>query len=142
MSARLVPVYRQNLPKGSNLNIVPPQWSAAQKRWLALAPAARYQASVLAKLCGVCPRQLQRQFQLMLGCCPQKWLDGLRLAEIEKRLLAGEQLKKALSELGYAHSSTFYRQYRAWRKMPPLQFLVQCAQNSEPGNAVMRLVPQ
>lgn len=53
------------------------------QRWIGHAPQAAYHAGKLAKLEGVCLRQLERQFDEVLALHPQEWLHELLMFEAQ-----------------------------------------------------------
>jgi len=92
-------------------------------RWEQLAKAAHYNVRELARLCYLSVRQLERDFNCHLGRSPQRWLNEQRLKEAQKRLLAGDPVKKVAFELGFKQPSHFCRQFKLWHHATPSQFV-------------------
>ncbi|HVR35717.1 MAG TPA: helix-turn-helix transcriptional regulator [Methylomirabilota bacterium] len=90
--------------------------------WAALAREARYHASDLARLCRICPRQLQRYFHEELEQSPQQWLDDLRLRKAAELLLNGAHVKEVAYELHFTDPSHFIRRFKRKYGHTPLQF--------------------
>ena len=94
-----------------------------EPQWQELAQAARYNAVVLAKLCKLTTRQLQRRFRHALGCSPQAWLDGQRILAAKQLLLSGYSVKGTASELHFKQTSHFCRQFKMSNDMTALEFV-------------------
>lgn len=93
-----------------------------QERWVELAGAADYNASKLAKLCGLSTRQLQRQFQRRLQRTPQEWLNELRMNTARQMLLSGLPVKRVAYELGFKYPSHFCQRFKSAHQMTPSEF--------------------
>src|ERR1700753_3168092 len=91
-------------------------------QWEELAVLARYDANVLARMCEVSPRQLQRYFRRIFNCCPQRWLDKKRIGVAQRRLLAGETIKKGALRLGFKQVSHFCRHFKSLCHMTASEF--------------------
>jgi len=59
-----------------------------------LAQTAGYGAQKLAVLSSLSPRQFRRIFHERFGCSPKEWLNALKLINAQRRLLAGESVRK------------------------------------------------
>jgi len=90
--------------------------------WEELARAAHYDANVLAKLCEISPRQLQRHFRRHFHRTPQHWLNERRLLAAQSLLLSGDSVKKVALDLGFKQTSHFCRQFKSRNQMTPSQF--------------------
>ncbi len=90
--------------------------------WAERALAANWLAATLAKNCGVSPRRLQRYFQRHFARPPQDWLNEQRLKAAPPKLLA-RPVKVVASELGYKQSSHFCREFKAYHKLTPSEFV-------------------
>jgi transcriptional regulator GlxA family with amidase domain len=95
----------------------------AEYEWEKLVEPAHFNANELARLCGVTPRQLQRQFQQHLRCSPQFWLDLQKLIYAQRLLLAGYSVKNASSESHFRCCSHFCRKFKAHYHMTPSEFV-------------------
>lgn len=80
--------------------------------WEQLAEAAHFDVKELAYLCDVSTRQLQRQFQFLLGRSPQDWLNEQRLKAAQPLLVSGLKVKEVARLLGYKRSSHFCREFK------------------------------
>ncbi|MGN6556086.1 MAG: helix-turn-helix transcriptional regulator [Verrucomicrobiota bacterium] len=87
-----------------------------------LAIQANYDGRILANLCGISPRQLQRLFKSTLGCSPQEWLIELKVFQAKVKLLAREPVKKVALDLNYKHASHFCYQFKSVVGMTPSEF--------------------
>ncbi len=97
---------------------------AIEGGWEKLAEEANYNAREMARLCRLSTRQLQREFRRSLGRTPQDWLNERRLLAAERRLLAGEEIKKLALDLGFKQTSHFHRQFKAVKRMTPVEFVL------------------
>ncbi|HEY1170218.1 MAG TPA: helix-turn-helix transcriptional regulator [Verrucomicrobiae bacterium] len=97
-----------------------------KRGWLRLAKEARFNASRLAKLCGITLRQLERQAQQTLGCTPQTWLDEQRMVAAQLLLRETDTVKEVAFRLGYTQASHFCRQFKQYYELTPTQFILQC----------------
>lgn len=91
--------------------------------WENLAGTAHYKARELAKLCGMSTRQLERLFQRELNRTPQDWLNEQRIDAAWRLLMLGGSVKSVAFELGFKQVSHFCRQFKAYKRVTPSQFL-------------------
>jgi AraC family transcriptional regulator len=91
--------------------------------WERLASTAHYDATVLAKMCQLSVRQLQRDFRRLCSRTPQDWLNEQRLQAAQTLLLSGRPIKSIAFELGFKQMSHFCRQFKALYKVTPSQFI-------------------
>src|SRR5436190_22311233 len=87
-----------------------------------LAEKADYDTTKLAVECQLSLRQLQRLFQISLGCSPQKWLNDLRIFRAQGRLLLGQPVKQIAHEMGYRDTSYFCHQFKRLCGVTPSEF--------------------
>ena len=92
-------------------------------KWEAFADRANYKAPFLAKLCGVSPRQMRRQFNFLLGKSPQRWLDEYRLRRAMELLCPAKMVKHVSLTLKFKCFSHFCRQFKSFTGMTPSQFI-------------------
>jgi AraC family transcriptional regulator len=92
------------------------------RHWEELAVTARYDAKVLARLCGLSARQLQREYRRVLQCSPQSWLNERRMAAARSMLQAGVPVKRVAFELGFKQPSHFCRQFKSYNRLTPSEF--------------------
>jgi AraC-like DNA-binding protein len=78
----------------------------------ALAVRACYSGSILAALCGVSLRQLQRHVQSSYFRPLGEWLNALRLRHAYQRLSEGCLVKETAFSLGYKQVSHFSRNFK------------------------------
>src|SRR3954452_3502631 len=80
--------------------------------WSALGKEADYEARLLARVCGVSPRQLQRYFKNRFQKSPQAWLDEKRLGEADGYLKSGLSIKETAFLLHFKCVPHFSRQFK------------------------------
>ena len=95
-----------------------------------LAQAAGYEAGKLAIMSSLSPRQFRRIFHNRFGCSPREWLNQLKLISAQRRLLAGEPVKRIAFELGYHHPSAFCYWFKCASGLWPSDYV-----NSSTGTA-------
>jgi AraC family transcriptional regulator len=93
------------------------------EQWTQMAATSRYDAKMLARLCNLSVRQLERDFRRELDRPPQDWLNGRRIEAAKSSLLAGEPVKKVAFDLGYKQASHFCRQFKKSSTLTPSQFV-------------------
>lgn len=89
-----------------------------------LAIVAHYNCRQVASLCHLSVRQLQRKFNQLFHCSPQKWLDERRIRDAQGLLLLGLPVKAVALELGFKHVSHFCRQFKSQNKVTPREFVM------------------
>jgi iron complex transport system substrate-binding protein len=88
--------------------------------WSRRAMLARYRVKELASLCGVSPRHLQRFIRQTEGCCPQQWLNRLKLEFAAGAILKDQTpVKEVAAEFGYSDTAHFSRAFRRYHGVPP-----------------------
>ena len=87
--------------------------------WWERAAQAEYRAPVLASLCSVSLRTLQRFFQQKLRTSPQKWLNQVRQLEAEQLAKTGARTKEIAYRLGFRQPSHFCRQFKEHHGISP-----------------------
>ena len=87
------------------------------------AAEAHFCVKRFAALLGMGPRTLERRFREVFDCTPDCWLARERMRKAAILLQKGEQAKEAAAELGFQHSSSFYRYFRRWYGCTPAQFV-------------------
>jgi AraC-like DNA-binding protein len=98
-----------------------------EQDWRELARQAKWSPSGLAQRCEVSLRTLERQFHQIFGQSPKTWLSIQRQNEAKELLQDHTPIKKAAALIGYAHASTFTREFKkqtgkcpsAWAKPAP-----------------------
>jgi|ERR1044071_8739101 AraC-like DNA-binding protein len=96
-----------------------------------LAEKSSYDAKRLAILCKLSTRQLERVFQDIVGCSPQKWLNRAKILEAQKRLLTNQTVKEVAFQMGYRHASYFCHQFKTFCGSTPKQFRAEHNSNSK-----------
>lgn len=92
--------------------------------WEPLAAQAQYNAKLLAGLCQVSLRQLERFWKSSFGQAPQAWLDAIRLKKAQELLIGGLTVKETAFSLGFKQSSHFCRKFKRHTGTTPHEFLV------------------
>lgn len=93
-----------------------------------VAAKADYDAAKVAILLNISKRHLERKFQSLLGCSPQRWLNELRILKAQELLLAGKSVKETSGGLGYRHASYFCYQFKSISGFTPKKFLSRARQ--------------
>ncbi len=88
------------------------------KDWAALAKAGRYSVTLIARQCGVSPRQLERYFHTYLHQCPHIWLHELRMKRALELVCDGTPLKRVAQELCYKDTPYFMHDFN-FGSFPP-----------------------
>jgi AraC-like DNA-binding protein len=105
-----------------------PRGLAAVTDWPELAFACDYRVGSIARACGVSVGQFRRFCRRRLKCRPKRWLRGLRLAEAEARLAAGQGTKAVARVLQYRDAPHFCREFRRAHGLSPGDWLASGAQ--------------
>ena len=80
---------------------------------------ADYDAVVLAQLCGLSLRQLERFFLARTGLTPREWLNQLRLYDALVLLAEGKSVKEVYGKVGFKQRSHFARAFKALHGFGP-----------------------
>jgi AraC-like DNA-binding protein len=78
---------------------------------------------LLARLCLITPRQLERIFRKNFHQSPQSWLDQQRMVAARFLLVEKPRVKQVAQELGFSHTSHFDRHFKRYYEITPSQFL-------------------
>ena len=81
----------------------------AHRDWAELAAEVGYDAKMMAAVCHVSLRTLEREFQEWLHTSPQRWLDWFRTLKGRELIDAGMRTKEAANLLGFKQASHFCR---------------------------------
>ena len=87
--------------------------------WEELAARANYRATVLASICGVSLRTVQRHFRANYQLSVREWLNSVRLELARRRLNEGGRVKEVAYELGFKQISSFSRAFKERYGIPP-----------------------
>lgn len=80
-------------------------------------PAADWSLETMAEVAHVAPRHLARLFREHAGCTPRQYVEGLRVALVQRALAAGEAPKRAIAAAGIGGDRQ-WRRLRARHRMP------------------------
>jgi len=80
--------------------------------WENLARGAGYRPSMMAALCAVSLRQLERFFVDRFGAPPGKWTRELRIRAARDRISAGLSNKEVVDELRFANPSHLCHEFK------------------------------
>ena len=80
--------------------------------WTPLARQAEWTVSKLAKLCGVSVRTLERHFLKSFGQSPEAWMTKQKHKQAAELLHDQSSVKETASLVGYAHATTFAREFK------------------------------
>ena len=98
---------------------------ARERMPLALSRMARdgeFQMSSLCARIGVSERHLRRVFEDGLGIGPKEWLRQQRMVAARHLLRHGSPIKEVASDLGFATSKMFSRDFMAFYGVRPTDF--------------------
>ena len=101
--------------------------------WEKLAKAAQFRPNVLAELCGVSMRTLQRYFRAHYNQTVSDWLRNLRLNEALSSLKQCDSVKEVAFDLGYKQPSHFTRDFKRKFGVPPRAFMIPPRRHRLPG---------
>lgn len=80
-------------------------------------------AAELARLCGISPRHLHRQFQALTGKTVADYIETSRIEEAKRLLVLRERPIKAVAlACGFAHANSFARAFRRSTGISPRSF--------------------
>jgi AraC-like DNA-binding protein len=90
--------------------------------WETLARGAGYRPSMMAALCAVSLRQLERFFVDRFGASPGKWTRDLRIQAARNRISAGLSNKEVVDELRFANPSHLCHEFKRAFGVSPQSF--------------------
>jgi AraC-like DNA-binding protein len=91
--------------------------------WNSLAKTAKYKPHVLAQICKVSVRQLERYFMGRFRQAPQAWLNQIRSTEAARLLNSGAPIKQIAYDLGFADVSHFHHAFKRRYRCTPIEFI-------------------
>ncbi len=91
--------------------------------WAMLACECDFNASRMARRCGMSSRQLRRYCQSIFSKGTQEWLNEQRLIAAGYLLKRTGSVKAVSMELGFKQISHFSRQFKEHYGIPPTEFL-------------------
>src|SRR5215831_11674253 len=94
------------------------------ENWATLARGAGYRPSMMAALCAVSLRQLERFFVDRFGASPGKWTRELRIQAARDRISAGLSNKEVVDELRFANPSHLCHEFKRAFGVSPQSFAV------------------
>ncbi len=80
--------------------------------WESLARNSKYSVALLAELCEVSPRTLERFFKKKMGKPPKMWLQESRLKQAKVLLTSGSSVKEVAADLGFRHGNHLSNQFK------------------------------
>jgi AraC-like DNA-binding protein len=90
--------------------------------WETLARGAGYRPSMMAALCAVSLRQLERFFVDRFGASPGKWTRELRIQAARNRISAGLSNKEVVDECRFANPSHLCHEFKRAFGVSPQTF--------------------
>ena len=91
--------------------------------WPALVKKADYRPKTLARLAGICLRQLQRWLRLTKNMTPRQFCASFRQTEAAAQLLKGDQIKKEVAAaIAYTKATNFSRDFRKFYGVTPTAY--------------------
>src|SRR4029077_7787072 len=92
------------------------------KDWEELAQQAKFQPGVMASLCPISLRQLERFFVLKYQMTPNRWTRELRFRLAKQLMAEGWSSKAVAEELGFANASHFCHEFKRFYVVAPQTF--------------------
>lgn len=80
--------------------------------WPELAQQSVWNVADLAQRCSVSVRRLEQHFLETFGQSPKAWMNTQRQKQAVKFLSGGASVKETAISVGYAHASTFSREFK------------------------------
>jgi len=96
---------------------------AIEREWELVAVESQFKVGVAARLRGMSPRNLNREFHSTFQCSPKKWFKHQQLAVAMKWLLESRSVKMAAYSSGYTHVGNFSRDFKREFGITPTEFL-------------------
>ena len=90
--------------------------------WEQLAQEADFHPGVMAALCPISLRQMQRFFAEHFDQTPTEWLRGLRCRRARQLISQGWSSKAVVTELGFVDGSHLGREFRRFYGAAPQDF--------------------
>lgn len=90
--------------------------------WERLAEIAAFEPTVLASLCLVSDRQLQRHFREQFHTTPALWLRKLQCSRARELIVQGYTTKAAAAQVNFASNSHFCREFKKHFGVSPQAF--------------------
>ena len=91
--------------------------------WNDIAQQANYRPQIVAKLCNVSFRTVQRHFRKHYQSTFTCWLRRCRMEEARRQVLHGFPLKEVGYNLGFKQPSHFTRVFKEYFGVPPSLFI-------------------
>jgi transcriptional regulator GlxA family with amidase domain len=92
------------------------------QQWEALARQAKFQPAVMAALCPISLRQLQRFFADVFDQTPGKWARALRCRIARQLVSEGWSNRAVAEELGFGNESHLCHEFKRFCGVPPQTF--------------------
>jgi len=80
--------------------------------WAFLARQAKWSVSMLARMCNVSSRTLERHFLEARGECPRAWLSRQKRRVVVEMIKQGLSTKEIAARLGVSHPSSLSRNFK------------------------------
>ncbi|HWX20690.1 MAG TPA: helix-turn-helix domain-containing protein [Candidatus Binatia bacterium] len=90
--------------------------------WEQLAREAVFQPAIMAALCPISLRQMERFFLQHFDQTPSEWVRGLRCRLARQFISEGWSSKAVILELGFVDGSHLGREFRRFYGVPPQTF--------------------
>ena len=90
--------------------------------WEQLAREARFQPSIIAALCPISLRQLERFFATRFNTTPRSWAKALKCRLARQLIAQGWSNKAVAGEVGFANESHLCHEFKRFYGAPPQTF--------------------
>ena len=97
--------------------------SAKVLEWERLAAHSGFRVALLAELCSMSTRQLERHFAAELNTSPHRWMRKLQCRLAMELIGRGEQVKSVASDLNFRSTSHLCREFKRLYGAPPKHYL-------------------
>jgi AraC-like DNA-binding protein len=97
--------------------------SAKVLEWERLAAQSGFRVALLAEICSLSTRQLERRFAVQLNTSPHRWMRELQCRLAKELIGRGEQVKSVASDLNFRSTSHLCREFKRLYGAPPKRYL-------------------
>src|ERR1700722_1529412 len=105
------------------VSLVRASQSAKVLEWERLAAQAGFRVTLLAKLCSMSTRQLERHFVAQVNTSPHRWMRELQCRLAKELIGRGEPQKSVASDLSFRSASHLCREFKKVYGAPPHSYL-------------------
>lgn len=103
--------------------LVKARQSARILEWERLAAQSGFRVSMMAELCAMSTRQLERQFAELLRISPHRWMRELQCRLAKDLIERGEQVKSVACDLNFRDTSHLCREFKRLYGAAPKNYI-------------------